>query len=1263
MERRRHLVCLLTVLLLVQLLPMNLDSSQSKDEVHYISENQLKELNHLDQILKANGRSSNFAQTSWNNLETFGGINNDIAFDAKLGPWGTVYVTGTFENTMTLGSTTLTTASHPTDNYNDIFVARLNASGTWDWAVRGGGTMYNDRGHSIVVADDGSAYVHGLFYGQGTTTFGSISPASTQQVESFVGKVSNAGVWEWVTPIHGSMYQYSGQISLDSSGDVIVCGSTSSQISLGSYTVGGSGWTIYLAKLSSSNGAFTNGIDVVENSGVTYRTVCNLDSNNNVYIASEYKTSSSSSASVPGVGNFQSSGNLNVIIAKVDSSFSILWAEQFGSTGDDYVRDILIDTNNDIYITGSVPATTNFGSNQITASDETGYIAKMNSARTWQWVEVLGSSGKSGDIVNSIEILGDRLVVTGNVNDGAQFGSQTYSSPSTTTPGMFMAQYYTNGTPIWIDGYGGNMVEEKLLGIDIDNSGNILVAGSIEDYSLSFGNSNTQTPNNIDAIFGIMVDFDRDGILNDNDDCSFGKIGWISSSVTDHDSDGCEDASEDQDDDNDGIEDSQDNCNNSLNWESNSINDYDSDGCDDSSEDMDDDNDGIGDVDDDCQTGLLFWQSDSSSDYDSDGCKDVEEDSDDDNDGIQDNLDTCSKGTLNWISDSTTDTDGDGCRDIDEDDDDDSDGVFDSTDDCIAGVSNWVSDSTTDYDSDGCRDSDEDDDDDSDNIIDLNDYCQTGKLGWTSTGSNDYDSDGCFDDEEDDDDDNDNVSDTLDSCARGSLNWISNQSTDYDSDGCKDNDEDNDDDNDSVFDILDDCSTGTLGWNSSSSSDYDSDGCQDSSEDSDDDNDGILDLIDSCSDGVMGWTSNEVLDKDGDGCRDLDEDTDDDNDGIEDAFDQCSAGETNWTSNSSLDYDADGCRDLDEDSDDDKDGIPDLEDSCPLGQNDWISDSMNDYDSDGCQDSLEDLDDDNDGVEDTSDTCQTGTLGWTSNKTLDYDLDGCRDSDEDDDDDDDRVLDSADECKESALQWDSNDNTDLNRNGCPDELDSNQEVNSTIDDDEIETSEVSFLERLEQGDLDAIGIIVAIILPILGLCISVLIKRKKINIVNSFTTKINNASSLEELNQISAEIDTIIANDKISHVQYQSLRNIIEPKKLNYDESKVTQSVTSSHMDSDYKYEIGEQSVKMQDSVIGGDSFVGSTNIESQVYNDPTAIAKAAIEAYKMGAESKSKTSNSNQFVAQFTDENGYEWHTSDEGSKYFRPSGSEHNWTLYDKD
>ena len=44
----------------------------------------------------------------------------------------------------------------------------------------------------------------------------------------------------------------------------------------------------------------------------------------------------------------------------------------------------------------------------------------------------------------------------------------------------------------------------------------------------------------------------------------------------------------------------------------------------------------------------------------------------------------------------------------------------------------------------------------------------------------------------------------------------------------------------------------------------------------------------------------------------------------------------------------------------------------------------------------------------------------------------------------------------------------------------------------------------------------------------------------------------------------------------------------------------------------GDSSFQMQDSVIGGDSFVGGTKIENQTVNDPEAIARAAIEAYRM---------------------------------------------------
>ena len=44
----------------------------------------------------------------------------------------------------------------------------------------------------------------------------------------------------------------------------------------------------------------------------------------------------------------------------------------------------------------------------------------------------------------------------------------------------------------------------------------------------------------------------------------------------------------------------------------------------------------------------------------------------------------------------------------------------------------------------------------------------------------------------------------------------------------------------------------------------------------------------------------------------------------------------------------------------------------------------------------------------------------------------------------------------------------------------------------------------------------------------------------------------------------------------------------------------------------GSSSLEMQDSVIAGDSLIGSTKIENQTINDPEAIARAAIEAYRI---------------------------------------------------
>ena len=477
-------------------------------------------------------------------------------------------------------------------------------------------------------------------------------------------------------------------------------------------------------------------------------------------------------------------------------------------------------------------------------------------------------------------------------------------------------------------------------------------------------------------------DQDNDGINDSEDSCPNGENTWISNPASDHDSDGCKDDLEDDDDDNDGVLDNDDICAKGDMFSSNSVSDYDNDGCKDDSEDNDDDNDQIPDNSDDCTKGDLGWTSDGLTDYDGDGClDDSSEDNDDDNDGIIDSVDICQKGLVSWSSTITNDFDSDGCNDQTEDDDDDNDAITDNEDECSLGELNWISDTDSDHDGDGCKDnSTEDLDDDNDNVNDIDDQCSLGELNWVSDFNSDYDGDGCKDDSiEDLDDDNDNVADELDICGKGYIPNLINPETDYDGDGCFAQ-EDDDDDNDGVLDNDDNCQTGRIAFNGN---DRDGDGCQDSDEDEDDDGDGLNDTEDNCDDdsSQLNWSSDPVTDYDSDGCKDTDEDLDDDNDGINDVdnnsqkLDKCPDGELNWNSNDVTDHDSDGCKDNVEDNDNDNDEVKNNVDQCPLGELNWVSDSNSDYDSDGCKDdSVEDNDDDNDNVTDAKDSCPKTVL-------------------------------------------------------------------------------------------------------------------------------------------------------------------------------------------------------------------------------------------------------------------------------------------------
>lgn len=295
-------------------------------------------------------------------------------------------------------------------------------------------------------------------------------------------------------------------------------------------------------------------------------------------------------------------------------------------------------------------------------------------------------------------------------------------------------------------------------------------------------------------------------------------------------------------------------------------------------------------------------------------------------------------------------------------------------------------------------------DKDDDGITDYTDNC----LNTANPDQLNYDSD-LQGDACDTDDDNDTLHDVLDDCSQGMMNWDQNNSSlDHDSDGCRDSDEDDDDDSDGVLDIDDNCPTGVIDWNPTNETDLDGDGCQDSDEDSDDDGDSHLDIDDNCP--VVANSLQENYDNDtlGDIC-----DPDDDGDTVVDPLDHCPMGAINWTSAQQTDKDGDGCEDegsSNEDDDDDNDGVLDVDDQCPRGETGWNSTSSTDKDGDGCRNDNEDNDNDDDGFINEVDLCPTGITGWVRNGTNDNDGDGCLDDLEDDDDDNDGFSDVMDIC-------------------------------------------------------------------------------------------------------------------------------------------------------------------------------------------------------------------------------------------------------------
>lgn len=161
------------------------------------------------------------------------------------------------------------------------------------------------------------------------------------------------------------------------------------------------------------------------------------------------------------------------------------WGKSFGGLSEDTVRNMVLDSQGNCYITGSFARTAIFqeGENPISlsTSEDFGYsdiyVAKINALGEVLWAKSFG--GPDHDYGNSITLDAQgNIFVTGIFTQTAMFNPDGDGGELTSNgfQDLFILKLDQDGNFIWVKGFGSENYEES-TSVSTDASGNVYLAG------------------------------------------------------------------------------------------------------------------------------------------------------------------------------------------------------------------------------------------------------------------------------------------------------------------------------------------------------------------------------------------------------------------------------------------------------------------------------------------------------------------------------------------------------------------------------------------------------------------------------------------------------------------------------------------------------------------------------------------------------------------------------------------------------------------
>ncbi len=347
-------------------------------------------------------------------VKTFGGNFSDRATDLAIGSDGNIVFTGQFFGTATFGAIALTTPM----NSKDIFVAKLDPTGTVIWAFREGG-IDAENAYGVTVDNQNNVILTGQFKGAsniaGQNVNSAIDPLTgLASFDFFVSKYDENGLPLWVRNGFADYEDRGLAVSVDDQDNIFMTGQFSDTLQFCGNTYYNMAYNLgFVTKLSPIGDLqYFN----IIRAGMTMPSDVKVDDENNVVIAGDFL----------GNMNYQDQNGLHPItnpyskqgfLIKTENNGAYIWNYTIGSDNPFSLKSIAIDENEDIYSTGWFECTLSQTHDTIThlwnsVGHRDPYLLKVNRDGVHDYIKQFG--GHLDDEGHGVAILsGNHPVVCG----------------------------------------------------------------------------------------------------------------------------------------------------------------------------------------------------------------------------------------------------------------------------------------------------------------------------------------------------------------------------------------------------------------------------------------------------------------------------------------------------------------------------------------------------------------------------------------------------------------------------------------------------------------------------------------------------------------------------------------------------------------------------------------------------------------------------------------------------------------------------------